>query len=290
MKTSNPGISVLSFAPQPLDLPELKVVIKRSRVAGPDSEDNLSIHVAFDLTNTGSLDWHRVDATFMIFDASGRIIGSNRETFDQRIAAGRTCELEIGISRFQGVLVTAWRDKFQGGRLSEDMESVHLVVSAHAYTCEQQSLGEINLPDTADTPVSILFGQIDSVVSAVGGMVWKAPPAEEDGMVFVHMNVVLQNLSAEYLPSVWLIADIRDKLGLSLGSAGSSDELYPGELRMLSQVETINDDEKTKGAIVALALRAYRLVATGMDIHRGATHDPTATRRGWGAGASSLVG
>lgn len=211
MKTFSPGKPVLAFAPQPLDLPEAKVVIKRSRVAGPDSEDNLSIHVAFDLTNIGSLDWYRVDATFMIFDSSGRVIGSNRETFDQRIAAGRTCELEIGISRFQGVLLTAWRDQFQGRRLSEDLESVHLAVSAHAYTYEQQSLGELNVPDSADTPASILFGQIDGVVSAVGGMVWKAPPAEEDGMVFVHMNVVLQNLSKEYLPSVWLIADIRDK-------------------------------------------------------------------------------
>jgi hypothetical protein len=289
MKTSSPGKPVLSFAPQPLDLPEARVDIKRSRVAGPDSEDNLSIHVAVDLTNAGSMDWHRVDATFMIFDSSGRIIGSNRETFDQRIAAGRTCELTLGISRIDGVLVTAWRDKYQGRRLSEDLENVHLVVSAHAYTYEQQSLGELNVPDTADTTVSIPFGQIDGVVSAIGGMVWKAPPAEEDGMVFLHMNVVLQNLSTEYLPSVWLVADIRDKMGLSLGSAGSADELYPGELRMLSQVETINDDERTKGAIVALALRAYRLVATGMAISRGATHDPTAIRRGWGAGASSLV-
>jgi hypothetical protein len=289
MKTSNAGKTVLAFAPQPLDLPETKVVIKRSRVAGPDSDDNLSISVAYDLTNTGSLDWHRVDVTFMIFDSFGRIIGADRSTFDQRIAAGRTCELESCISRFEGVLLTAWRDKLQGRRLSEDLENVHLVVSAHAYTCEQQSLGEITLPDTADTPESILFGQIDGVISAVGGMIWKAPPAEEDGMVFVHMNVILQNLSKEYLPSVWLVADIRDKAGLSLGSAGSADELYPGELRMLSQVETINDDEKTKGAIVALGLRAFRLVATGMAIHRGATHDPTAIRRGWGAGASSLV-
>lgn len=289
MKTTTPGNPVLPFSPPVLDLPEAKVVIKNSRVAGPDSDGDLSIHVDYDLTNTGSLDWHRVDSTFMIFDSSGRIIGSDRETFDERIAAGRTLELGNGISRVQGSLVTAWRDQFQGMRLSEDLENIHLVVSVSAYTCVQQSLGEIILPDTADTPKTIGFAQIDGVVSAIGGMVWKAPPAEEDGMVFVHTNIVLQNLSKDYLPSVWLVADIRDKSGLSLGSAGGADELYPGELRMLSQVETIDDDEKTKGAIVALALRAYRLVATGMAIHRGATHDPTATRRGWGRSASSLV-
>jgi hypothetical protein len=96
-------------------------------------------------------------------------------------------------------------------------------------------------------------------------------------------------LSKAYLPSVWLVADIRDAIGLHLGSAGGADELYPGDLRLLSRFTRVDDDARINGAIVSLALRAYRLAATGIAIHRGATHDPTATRRGWGRSAMSLV-
>ncbi len=192
MKTSNPSMPVLSFAPHVLDLPEAKVVIKRSRVEGPDSNDNLSVHVTFDLTNTGPLDWHRIDITFMIFDSLGRIIAENRATHERRLGAGKTCELPAGISSVEGQILHRGKDLCQGKRLAEDLENVHLVISTQAYTCEQQSLGEINLPVLADTPDSFMFGQIDGVVSATGGMVWKSTPDEVDGMITIFTNVALQ--------------------------------------------------------------------------------------------------
>jgi len=289
MKTSNSSKPVLSFATQALDLPEAKVVIKRSRVEGPDRNDNLSVQVTFDLTNTGPIDWHRIDVNFMIFDSAGRIVADRREIFERRLAAGKACELSAGISSVEGHILHRGKDLCQGKRLAEDLENVHLVISTLAYTSEQQSLGEIELPDLADTPESFKFGQIDGVVSATGGMIWKSNPDEVDGMITIYTNVAMQNLCAQYLPSVWLVADIRDSIGLHLGSAGGADELYPGDLRLLSRYTRIDDDARAKGAIVSLALRAYRLVATGIAMHRGATHDPTAIRRGWGRSASSLV-
>jgi hypothetical protein len=254
---STPEEQGLAFAPSPLGLDKCDISIVEVKGEGPDSDGGISIEIKYEVTNKSDEDWEYLVARTQLLDANGLPLEESLDTYEQTIAAGDTGELEAYLG---------WRIKFKS--LGATPERTKVLVNLVACGTRMQKLGEFDVPATAFDVVPLKSTKVGNVLQLVSGSLWKTEP-DSDKDSNIQVRALVQNLTAMHVHEVQLIAEVTDKAGRDITNAtNGSEEVRPGDVCLISS-SGYGKDKQFKGAKVALSLRAYFPVATGLSQHFG---------------------
>jgi hypothetical protein len=256
---SNPVSQVLDSIPL-VALPEgvtgatVPVEILEVRAEGPDSDNNFNITVKCRCNNDTSDDWNLLKLRTQLLTGMGHIIDEANDTLEELIAGQSQFDFEPS---FWGI---------NASLLGNEPEQAHVVVFLTASRKFSYDLGKVSIPEVAFSTVDIPPKGMDAL-QMVSCSLWKGLP-DDDKDSRIEVRAMLQNLTAARLPLVKIMAVVSDKQGEELATVDAEDELRAGELLVLN-TSSYAKDKKLKGAIAALSIDMYWLIANGITQRRG---------------------
>jgi hypothetical protein len=230
------------------------VEILEVRAEGPDSENNLNITVKCKCNNDSSDDWHLLKVRTQLLNGIGEVIDEANDTYEELIVGQSQYEFEPS---FWGINTSL---------LGTEPEQAHVVVFLTASRKFSFDLGKVSVPEVAFSTVEIPAKGM-SAMQMVSCSLWKGLP-DDDKDSRIEVRSMLQNLTAERLPLVKIMAVVSDKQGEELTTVEGEDELRAGELLVLN-TSSYAKDKKLKGATIALSMDMYWLTASGITQRQG---------------------
>lgn len=249
-----PKVSIPEFKKFALGLEPLEIQVQSIGVEGPDNEGNCSVTVKYCITNTTQHDLDGIDAQVALLNSSGIIIEAT-QSYEDELRQGGTSELESCLWNIPSEL------------LGDDLEALTTLIEATGFSGPRLNLGVFPLPDNANELVSLPTKDFDEKVRLLSGSLWKAPP-DEDGDVYVHVKLSLQNLTEERIPSARLSAKVKNSRGIELIEIIGVEDIKPGSIIALGGYG-YEKEKALKGAEVECAISYSLPVAQGSISHTG---------------------
>ncbi len=251
-KTPRAALAAINLAPSPLSLPDLCIEILNVET-DRDGDGDMHLIVNYAFTNPTAEDVEYLDIRAIILNATGQPIVESTYIEEVSIGAGEQATREASF-------------RFDAPLLEPHPDQAHVVITVTACNFGQCKLGDIAIPEEPLRLVAVPPITIDGVLQLVSGSLWMSAP-NDDKHCLVEVICLVQNLTAQHLPEVKLLAEIVDKKGREVTDGGAYEEVRPGAIVPLRGIGC-EKENRFKGAKVELAIRAYWPVASGVGQQR----------------------
>ena len=232
---------------------EFPMAIKQFESEAPDDDGDISIDIAFEVKNESGKDVSLVKWDLLLEQDGAPLDGSMRNSEE--------CLLDKG-DVYDG---SAWL-RINQRLIDPSAQDVTVKVFAKMYEREFFKLGEIVLPEEANTPVS-LAAKIDSSLleSDVVVSLIRIPDDNDENAKehSIDLKTLITNKSDEYAEEVELKVVLFDRSGAEEDDSRDLVEvLGPHSGTMFQPSFWSKPKSKLKGSKVELSLKVYRLVGT----------------------------
>ena len=247
---------MMSLAPLTLALEEIPVEILKVSLEGPNEENCFVVTVCYLLENESGVDWNYVQVCAQLLNTYGRPIDEADDITEELIANGRLHGGKISFRQVQGNLMGA------------DPEELHVILTVLASKQSSDTFEDVDIPTLPFDVARLEPTLLKPATYLVSGSLWKATP-DDDEQSRVEIRMLIQNISDKQIPLVKFLAHVTDKQGRELLNIAGADELRPGQVRLVSGDECI-ENRRLIGAKTSIALHAYWPVAVGITQQQGA--------------------
>ena len=233
----------------------LDASVSKFTYSRPDEDDETSISVKLEITNTATRDIEFLQSTTILFDGNQNPISVSSEENDVFIAAGDTEKVEL----YGGYINVS----LAGGQPDLITAQIHL----NGCSSDSADLGTFAISDepflVSGEQVSQAIGESATVQRVCAWSTRPDPDNDDDNSVEVQVHLLVENVSGDYIFKVQVDGQLLDNNGREIEEMENYEELRAGGTCVLESSFWGVNPKRLNGASIKVSASAFPCVASG---------------------------